>query len=710
MLLLASVGCTPPSQDNQPTCDIEQTSPDYQAIETRCDGVDNDCDQVIDLLQPVEENLCQTEKPGACATGHFGCLDGKKACFVPPPVQETFDGIDNDCNGVIDDVPDGGARPVRALVLAPPYAWDESSVTIEMFVVMLDQLGIPHDIGKDKSDWDTAFSELQRYSLIVMPGYLDGDETFSPEEFEALTDFVSRGGVLVWQFLIPTDYSQKLLDLAGIESGEATTEAVRVMVDDEVEATLWLDTPEERDNILIDPEKEERAEVFVYQPATPGGALPFASAHSADGNSLGPTFLRRELGQGAIYTLGADLSDVTVFRCYVNCFDPGRDSLAMLLKGAFRESVGGHYALKHTIPGVQDSVLIVTHDVDAPDALLYSKDWGEPGALQMAKMEKKNGVKGTYFVTTDYVVGYYNPNVVTGLCELGMCPEGGHSVLHTDMAEMPKGTCDVNKDTYDAVNSPTVCGEILVCHELLYRTLPEGYHMYSWRTPYLYTPPDLWEILYNDGVLFDATMAKGDLKTNFPVFIKDFPLFQEWFRGLPMFEYPMNLEDGFSSMLPDGSESRVELKPQTLPRFMANWRYAMVENKNNNAWNLLLVHPSYGRGMGPENLKVKIGAVETAIELAKENDLLIENLTPLGFFSLGRQGTTIDIQYNTDSYEGTIHIGEYEAPRFSLEFGDFLESFEAPGAGEVELKDNRVVFKKTLPPNSSVQFTAAVAR
>ncbi|MEZ4265838.1 MAG: MopE-related protein [Myxococcota bacterium] len=69
-----------------------------------CDGLDNDCNGDVDdnpSLPPAP-----TCGVGECATvGTVGCLDGEvtSECTPPTGVAEICDGLDNDCNGVSDD-------------------------------------------------------------------------------------------------------------------------------------------------------------------------------------------------------------------------------------------------------------------------------------------------------------------------------------------------------------------------------------------------------------------------------------------------------------------------------------------------------------------------------------------------------------------------------------------------------------------------------
>ena len=74
-----------------------------------CDGLDNDCNGLVDgedpgMVYTPADRTCTSSASGACQSGLLTCIAAKMVCVgAGPPSEEICDGRDNNCNGLVDE-------------------------------------------------------------------------------------------------------------------------------------------------------------------------------------------------------------------------------------------------------------------------------------------------------------------------------------------------------------------------------------------------------------------------------------------------------------------------------------------------------------------------------------------------------------------------------------------------------------------------------
>ena len=708
----APLAASPPTAAVLPAADagaIPSPAPDPgRPIETACNGKDDDGDGLVDVLLPLGENLCVTGQKGTCATGVAVCEKGARVCLAPPPMPEVADGLDNDCNGTVDDVPQATVHP-RAILLIPKYAWSDAAPDIANLSTSLAQAGIPFERPAKGSDWG-AIGALDDAQLAIVPGYLLGS-VLTPVR-DKIEAFVQRGGVLLIFKPIGETGSPEALALAGLRAGTRHRDVEELRFDGASSpATRLLDSPEERALGVNGKGEKDGLEVWTFDVDPQAKTEVLGSAYRG-GAAIGAAVTRRRLGKGSVYAIGHDLAAFGATRCYLGCFEPAGDVLRLLLEEAMREGSQGHVALLATTRAPSSSVLVLTHDLTTHESQ-STGDWGEPGAIQFAKVEKERGVRGTFHVMTDYKTGDFNAKTIHALCELGMCPVGIEGVapvaqftrMGDGMVRASPSAPWVCKETLATYKTPSLCGEVLLSYQLARSATAQVPR--SWRSPHLAYHAELIQILANAQIPYDSSFGIGDLPYAVPLDLASTGVQQRRFHRRAVLEFPLAGDDALDL----ANDEHVELTPETEARFRSLWEYLVLENERNGSISTLRISPSRGEGASAENVHAKalfLGRFLDEVGRLGRGRVTVEPIADVGDYWRARLDATLDARFDANGYTGTLTFGKTTTPGLTLEFGDAIASFDCRKCGTTKIDGKSVAIEGALPAGTKVEFVAKV--
>ncbi len=345
-----------------------------------------------------------------------------------------------------------------------------------------------------------------------------------------LDAYVRAGGTLI----LDDVESRGAQDLAGLSGAVASSSRCAIAFGPaNLDPALARLTAPPSATISIGSQKTRQA--ILTQGLSPrSGAGVATLARFDDGTAA---VVRRDLGRGRVYALGATFTDLILRpqgnhdfdaqRFYDNHFEPSADVPQIFLRDLYAARVPAAVTVD-PVPDGLEGALILTHDIDYRRSVV--------NMLAYAGFEFGAGVSATYFVQTKYIKDYEDEaffdaaarRIVAQVLRLG-ADIGSHSVSHAyDWSQFPLGTGRETADDYrptvlsrgassreGRTAGGSVTGEIRVSRALLKDAVPRA-PLEAYRTGYLNINPAQWDVLAQNGFRFDSSYSADDVMTVFP--------------------------------------------------------------------------------------------------------------------------------------------------------------------------------------------------
>lgn len=399
----------------------------------------------------------------------------------------------------------------------------------------LKTIGVPFRIT---TDWQQAL----RHRVVMVYPLISG-KVLPPEALQALAAHPRDGGTLIGFNVL----GGGLQETFGFGDALPSREREELRFTDMTQELLALTDERERAFRLADKSQSDRVVgLYAYsQPLRPplavynDGAAAITQKFFATGRAYA-----FGLDVGAFIIQGQNTRHEWLGRGYANEFEPPIDVLLRLLKAIY---VAGepHAVVLRTVPEGKSLLVSLTHDVD------YSRSLRN--ALAYAQYEQEQGITATYFIQTKYIRDF-NDEIFFDDKEVPLLKEirargmelGSHTVAHSRVfSHFPLGSGREQYPTYQpyvmerqkAYNG-SVLGELRVSKFLVERFSDQSVR--SFRPGELSYPLSLPEALWATGYRYSSSLTAGSVLTHLPFQAR---YSQEWDAEVPVFEFPITIED-----------------------------------------------------------------------------------------------------------------------------------------------------------------------
>jgi hypothetical protein len=402
---------------------------------------------------------------------------------------------------------------------------------------VLEAAGLPFTVTPD-------LAAALRQRLVFVP--LDERSLhLGGQRREALRSYVAAGGLLVLQMPAGDPWTE----LTGVQRARPARSRRRMVFRAQSDAGFQhLEQAEELEIPLASPRVRECIWTAGLRPA-PGMDVEVLADFPDTSEAA---IVRRHIGAGSIYVIGAHLRDLTVrpqagrgfdAQRVSNGYEPAADVWPLIFRAWYQRS-GTAWLRLRTAPGRARAVFLLSHPMDSD---------GDPARAEaLAAQEAASGLRATWFFQTGNSAGSASFFDARKRALARRLRQSGHEVASLSVsaspafAELPLGTGRESPRDYHPQTDPagrlrgaTLLGETGVSQALLEDALSQ--RVAGFRAPDYAYPQALDSALRRAGYAYDSSLSANASLTHLPFFMLEWRALA---REAPILELPVTFAAG----------------------------------------------------------------------------------------------------------------------------------------------------------------------